>query len=97
MTRWCPALKGSILNKAWGVVMVECYRIGAVLGAILVVGTNLYLTRNSNKVELQERIEKLYSPLYEYYLENMRYGSEEPYNNFLKKIYIKTASMHLIY
>jgi hypothetical protein len=68
--------------------------IGAVLGAILVAGTNLYIfVRNSNKAELKERIEKLYSPLYEYYLENMRYGSDEPYNNFLalKKIYIKNS------
>jgi len=49
--------------------------IGAVLGAILVAGTNLYIfARNSDKAELKERIEKLYSPLYEYYLENMRYG-----------------------
>lgn len=40
--------------------------IGAVLGAILVAGTNLYIfVRNSNKAELKERIEKLYSPLYE--------------------------------
>ena len=68
--------------------------IGAVLGAILVAGTNLYIfIRNSNKAELKERIEKLYSPLYEYYLENIRYGSDEPYNNFLalKKIYIKNS------
>lgn len=68
--------------------------IGAILGAILVAGTNLYIfARNSNKAELKERIEKLYSPLYVYYLKNMRYGSEEPYNNFLalKKIYIKNS------
>lgn len=68
--------------------------IGAVLGAILVTGTNLYIfVRNSNKAELKERIEKLYSPLYVYYLKNMRYSTDEPYNNFLalKKIYIKNS------
>ncbi|ADR33565.1 hypothetical protein Sulku_0899 [Sulfuricurvum kujiense DSM 16994] len=68
--------------------------IGAIIGATVVAGTNLYIfIHNGKKAEIKERIEKLYSPLYEYYLENMRYGSEEPYNNFLalKKIYIKNS------
>ncbi len=68
--------------------------IGALLGATVVAGTNLYIfIANRKKDEIKERIDQLYSPLYVYYFENMRYSSEEPYKDYLvlKKIYIRNS------
>lgn len=68
--------------------------IGAIIGATFVAGTNLYIfMHNTNKAEIKERIEKLYSPLYVYYLENMIYGSGRSYEDYLalKKIYIANS------
>lgn len=65
--------------------------IGAIIGATFVAGTNLYIfMHNNKKAEIKERIEKLYSPLYVYYLENMIYGSGGSYEDYLalKNIYI---------
>ena len=68
--------------------------IGAWSGAIIVSLTNLYIfISNRKKDGIKERIDNLYSPLYAYYLENMKYNSKEPYNNYLalKKIYIQNS------
>ena len=68
--------------------------IGAIIGATFVAGTNLYIfIHNNKKAEIKERIEKLYSPLYVYYLENMIYGSGGSYKDYLalKKIYIANS------
>jgi len=68
--------------------------IGAVIGAILVSGINLYIfMANRKKDEIKERIDNLYSPLYVYYLENIKYGSKNPYKDYLalKKIYIRNS------
>ena len=68
--------------------------IGGILGAMLLAGINLYIFHsNRKKDEIKERIENLYSPLYVYSLENMRYGSSEPYKDYLvlKKIYIRNS------
>ncbi|WP_416768879.1 hypothetical protein ACM66T_05825 [Sulfurimonas sp. ST-25] len=72
--------------------------VGAIIGATIVAGTNAYIfIQNRNKDEIKERIEKLYGPLYVYYLENMKYGSSknelELYEHYLalKKIYISNS------
>jgi len=68
--------------------------IGGIIGATLVASLNLYIfLSNRKKDEIKERIEKLYSPLYVYYLEYTRYGSKEPYKDYLifKKIYIQNS------
>ena len=70
---------------------INALGIGGILGAILLASINLYIFHsNRKKDEIKERIENLYSPLYVYYFENMRYNSEEPYKDYLalKKIYI---------
>lgn len=72
--------------------------IGAIIGATFVAGTNLYIfIHNSRKDEIKERINKLYSPMYSYYLEHMKYHSEEKelglYEDYLvlKKIYMSNS------
>lgn len=68
--------------------------IGAIIGATFVAGTNLYIfMANRKKDEIKERIDHLYNPLYVYYLENMRYGSKDPYKDYLdlKNIYIRNS------
>ncbi len=65
--------------------------IGAIMGATVVAGTNLYIfTSNRKKDEIKERLDKLYTPMYVYHMENMRYGVDKPYKDYLtlKKIYI---------
>ena len=68
--------------------------IGAIIGATVVAGTNLYIfTSNRKKDEIKERLDKLYTPIYVYHMENMRYGIDKPYKNYiaLKKIYIRNS------
>ena len=68
--------------------------IGGMIGATVVAGTNLYIfISNRRKDEIKERIERLYSPMFAYYMEHMRYGGSDPYKDFqqLKKIYIKNS------
>lgn len=72
--------------------------IGAIIGATLVTGANLYIfNSNRKKDEIKERIDKLYSPLYAYYLEHMKYQTENKklglYEDYLalKKIYIHNS------
>ena len=68
--------------------------IGGIIGATLVASLNLYIFQsNRKKDEIKERIENLYSPLYVHYLEHTRYGSTEPYKDYLifKKIYIQNS------
>jgi len=68
--------------------------IGAIMGATVVAGTNLYIfMANRKKDEIKERIDNLYTPMYVYYMENMRYGVYEPYKDYsvLKKIYIRNS------
>ncbi len=74
--------------------------IGAIMGATLVAGTNLYIfISNRKKDEIKERLEKLYTPMYVYYMEHMRFSVEDPYKDYLAlKRYISvTASMPQIY
>ena len=68
--------------------------IGAIMGATLVAGTNLYIfISNRKKDEIKERLDNLYTPMYVYYTEHMRYGVEDPYKDYLelKKIYIRNS------
>ena len=72
--------------------------IGAIMGATLVAGVNLYIfNSNRKKDEIKERIDNLYSPLYVYYLENMKYISGKShydlYKDFLalKRIYTSNS------
>lgn len=68
--------------------------IGAIIGATLVAGTNLYIfVANRNKDEVKERLENLYTPMYVYHMENMRYGTDDPYRDYLalKTIYIRNS------
>ena len=68
--------------------------IGAIMGATLVAGTNLYIfISNRKKDEIKERLEKLYTPMYVYYMEHMRFSVEDPYKDYLafKKIYIRNS------
>ena len=68
--------------------------IGAIIGATVVAGTNLYIfMANRKKDEIKERIDNLYTPMYVYYMEHMRYGIDNPYKNYLKlkKIYIRNS------
>ena len=68
--------------------------IGAIMGATVVAGTNLYIfMANHKKDEIKERIDNLYTPMYVHYMENMRYGVDEPYKDYLalKKIYIRNS------
>lgn len=68
--------------------------VGAIIGATFVAGTNLYIfIANRKKDEIKERLENLYTPMYVYYMEHMRYGSEDPYRDYLvlKKIYIRNS------
>jgi len=68
--------------------------IGAIIGATVVAGTNLYIfTANRKKDEIKERLDNLYTPMYVYHMENMRYGIDEPYKDYLalKKIYIRNS------
>ena len=48
---------------------------------------------NRKKDEIKERIDNLYTPMYVYYMENMRYGVDEPYKDYLalKEIYIRNS------
>ena len=73
---------------------INALGIGGILGAILLASINLYIFHsNRKKDEIKERIENLYTPLYVYYMENMRYGSLKPYKDYLalKKIYIQNS------
>ena len=68
--------------------------IGAIMGATVVAGTNLYIfMANRKKDEIKERIDNLYTPMYVYYMEKMRYGVDEPYKDYLvlKMIYIRNS------
>jgi len=68
--------------------------IGGILGAILLAGINLYIFHsNRKKDEIKERIDNLYTPMYVYYMEHMRYGVDEPYKDYiaLKEIYIRNS------
>lgn len=68
--------------------------IGAIMGATVVAGTNLYIfISNRKKDEIKERLDNLYTPMYVYYMEHMRYGVEDPYEDYLelKKIYIRNS------
>lgn len=68
--------------------------IGAIMGATVVAGTNLYIfLSNRKKDEIKERLDNLYTPMYVYHMENMRYGSTSPYKDYikLKKIYIRNS------
>jgi hypothetical protein len=72
--------------------------IGAVFGAIFMGTIQLYMfASNRKKDELKNRIEKLYSPLYVYYLDNMKFttvGNDlELYTHYLalKQIYIANS------
>ena len=68
--------------------------VGAIIGATFVAGTNLYIfMSNRKKDEIKERLDNLYTPMYVYYMEHMRYGSENPYKDYLtlKKIYIRNS------
>ncbi len=76
------------------VIDINTLGVGALIGATVVSGTNLYIfMANRKKDEIKERIDNLYSPLYAYYLENMKYNSNKPYNNYLalKKIYVQNS------
>ena len=68
--------------------------IGGILGALLLGSTNLYMFySNRKKDEIKERIDNLYTPMYVYYMEHMRFGIDEPYRDYieLKKIYIRNS------
>jgi len=68
--------------------------IGAIMGATVVAGTNLYIfMANRKKDEIKERIDNLYTPMYVYYMEHMRYGVDVAYKDYLalKKIYIRNS------
>ncbi len=68
--------------------------IGGILGALLLGSTNLYMFySNRKKDEIKERIDNLYTPMYVYYMEYMRFGIDEPYRDYieLKKIYIRNS------
>ncbi len=68
--------------------------IGAIMGATLVAGTNLYIfISNRKKDEIKERLEKLYTPMYVYCMEHMLYGTDNPYKDYLalKEIYIRNS------
>lgn len=68
--------------------------IGSILGATIVTGTNLYIfTVNRKKEEIKERLDNLYTPMYVYHMENMGYGVNKPYKDYLalKKIYIRNS------
>ena len=68
--------------------------IGAIMGATVVAGTNLYIfISNRKKDEIKERLDNLYIPMYVYYMEHMRYGIDDPYKDYveLKKIYIRNS------
>ncbi len=68
--------------------------IGAIMGATVVAGTNLFIfISNRKKDEIKERLENLYTSMYVYYMEHMRYGVEDPYKDYLelKKIYIRNS------
>lgn len=68
--------------------------IGAIMGATVVAGTNLYIfISNRKKDEIKERLDNLYTPMYVYHMEHMRYGIEDPYKDYLalKQIYIRNS------
>jgi hypothetical protein len=68
--------------------------VGAIMGATVVAGTNLYIfISNRKKDEIKERLDNLYTPMYVYYMEHMRYGVKDPYEDYLKlkKIYIRNS------
>jgi hypothetical protein len=68
--------------------------VGAIIGATFVAGTNLYIfMSNRKKDEIKERLDNLYTPMYVYHIEHMRYGIEEPYKDYLalKEIYIRNS------
>ncbi|MBA1419621.1 MAG: hypothetical protein FAF03_01845 [Epsilonproteobacteria bacterium] len=68
--------------------------VGAIIGATVVAGTNLYIfISNRKKDEIKERLDNLYTPMYVYHMEHMRYGIEDPYKDYLelKKIYIRNS------
>ena len=68
--------------------------VGAIIGATVVAGTNLYIfISNRKKDEIKERLENLYTPMYVYHMEHMRYGIKDPYKDYLelKKIYIRNS------
>ena len=68
--------------------------IGAIMGATVVSMTNLYIfTSNRKKDEIKERLDNLYTPMYVYHMEHLRYGTKDPYRDYLelKKIYIRNS------
>ena len=68
--------------------------IGGILGAILLSSINLYVFySNRKKDEIKERLDNLYTPMYVYHMEHMRYGITDPYKDYLelKKIYIRNS------
>jgi hypothetical protein len=68
--------------------------VGAIMGATVVAGTNLYIfISNRKKDEIKERLDNLYTPMYVYHMEHMRYGIVDPYKDYLelKEIYIRNS------